>query len=560
MMYAPCTVPHSPLFVVPTPVKRLFLPRSSITPIRHVSPHAQPRMTSSPQADTILTTRAQPALPPQQQRVRIHDTTNTAVVFSNFDEHPHPAVVQVTGQIPYYLHQSTYYRVGPARFEETHSDGTVWKAEHLFDAVSMVSSFRFNVFDSTVTFRSRINSPKLLDAIRQTPGSWYRNFRANANNKPMWQQLLEWRPPAIDFSIQLPYTNYVVGLEHIPGQGLCSRTDVAAAQVVHPRTLAPLRQFRFSELHPKLDGAASLAHGMSDEKSGDYFNVVWSYKPGTTEYHVFCTNKSGETRIVASFSERACYMHSASFTDNYIIVTLAPIRINFSAFLLSLSIGNSFEVVDDENVKFVVISRNGGVVRTFTHDTFAAMHSITAFEQGDDVVLDWCGSRNAKEMLTFDMEDLKRKAKLPDSSVIRFTLPNVRGGNSTEAALPRAHSNVVLEETGDFPVICAENDYRYLYMTKNSEGVMSGVVQKFDMSTGECKTFGLAGCILGEMSFAKNPAAKAEDDGCLVLVALDTVNQKSMLLVLDAHRFEEVARADLPVAVPSGLHGYLQHS
>ncbi|KAI0563828.1 Carotenoid oxygenase [Gracilaria domingensis] len=340
----------------------------------------------------------------------------------------------------------------------------------------MIASFRFDVLQNDVTFRSRINSTSLRRAIRETPGSEYRNFRANTNKKSLWQQLVEWRPPSVDPAIQLPYTNYVVGLEHIPGKGLCARTDVAAAQMVHPDSLKPMRQFRFSELHPKLDGAASMGHGMVDENTGEYFNVVWSYKPGVTEYQVFCTKKSGETYILATIRDSAYYMHSACFTDNYIIITLAPIRINFLPFLLSLSIGNAIEIMDNEDAKFVVISRKkGGIVQTYTHETFSAMHSVSAFEKGEDIVLDWCCSMNAKEMASFEMEDVMRKAELPNSSITRFTLPNIRASDNKSTTPPRAKSTVLLEETGDFPVVCAETEYRYMYMTKNSEGVMAGL-------------------------------------------------------------------------------------
>ncbi|CAN8069262.1 unnamed protein product [Agarophyton chilense] len=224
------------------------------------------------------------------------------------------------------------------------------------------SASRFRVIFRAIlttkcTTRSRINSPRLLNAIRQTP------------------------------DIQLPYVNYVVLVEDIPGKGLCSRTDVAAAQAVHPETLKPLRQFRFSELHPKLDGPASMAHGMIDYDSGEYFNVVWSYKPGMTEYNVFCTKKSGQTYILATIRDHSCHMHSACFTENYIIVIMAPIRIKFFPFLLSLSIGNAIEMVD-EDVKFVVVSRkSGSIARTYSHENFSSMHGVTAFERGDDLVL-----------------------------------------------------------------------------------------------------------------------------------------------------------------------------
>jgi len=51
-----------------------------------------------------------------------------------------------------------------------------------------------------------------------------------------------------------------------------------------------------------------------------------------------------------------------------------------------------------------------------------------------------------------------------------------------------------------------------------------------------------------------SPDARAEDDGALLSVVLDT-RASSFLLVLEASTFTEIARATVPQTIPFGFHG-----
>jgi carotenoid cleavage dioxygenase-like enzyme len=55
--------------------------------------------------------------------------------------------------------------------------------------------------------------------------------------------------------------------------------------------------------------------------------------------------------------------------------------------------------------------------------------------------------------------------------------------------------------------------------------------------------------------FVPAPDQKAEDHGAILSVVLDSERESSFLLVLDAHTFEEVARAQAPLRIPFGFHG-----
>jgi carotenoid cleavage dioxygenase-like enzyme len=51
------------------------------------------------------------------------------------------------------------------------------------------------------------------------------------------------------------------------------------------------------------------------------------------------------------------------------------------------------------------------------------------------------------------------------------------------------------------------------------------------------------------------PDAAREDDGVVLSVVLDGATERSCLLVLDAATFAELARAEVPHAIPFGFHG-----
>ncbi len=63
------------------------------------------------------------------------------------------------------------------------------------------------------------------------------------------------------------------------------------------------------------------------------------------------------------------------------------------------------------------------------------------------------------------------------------------------------------------------------------------------------------GCYPGEPIFAQKPEGNTEDDGVVLSVVLNARKGNSFLLVLDAHTFEEIGRAEVPHHIPLGLHG-----
>lgn len=98
--------------------------------------------------------------------------------------------------------------------------------------------------------------------------------------------------------------------------------------------------------------------------------------------------------------------------------------------------------------------------------------------------------------------------------------------------------------------------YRFVY-GGNSQQPNSFIDQlvKVDVSTGTVSRWQQLHCYPTEPIFVAAPEAVAEDDGIILSLVLDADQEQSFLLILAAQSFEEIARTEVPHAVPFGLHG-----
>ncbi|MDY7083096.1 MAG: carotenoid oxygenase family protein, partial [Halobacteria archaeon] len=102
------------------------------------------------------------------------------------------------------------------------------------------------------------------------------------------------------------------------------------------------------------------------------------------------------------------------------------------------------------------------------------------------------------------------------------------------------------------------SDYRYAYGVGNLESPpedFANCLVKVDVKQGDSQVWSEEATYPGEPVFVASPDAESEDDGVILSVVLDSQNEKSFLLVLDASTFDELARAEAPHAIPFGFHG-----
>jgi beta,beta-carotene 9',10'-dioxygenase len=116
----------------------------------------------------------------------------------------------------------------------------------------------------------------------------------------------------------------------------------------------------------------------------------------------------------------------------------------------------------------------------------------------------------------------------------------------------------LLDESIELPRInygrCHERPYRYVWGVGTGGGWLDRIV-KGDVVERSTRIWEEDGAYPGEPVFVAAPEAQAEDEGVLLSVVLDGRRGTSYLLVLDAQSLEELARAEVPHAIPFGFHG-----
>jgi len=121
----------------------------------------------------------------------------------------------------------------------------------------------------------------------------------------------------------------------------------------------------------------------------------------------------------------------------------------------------------------------------------------------------------------------------------------------------------------EFPIInyrqVSTCPYRYCYAVGQTDPPSTGLFDsliEYDLDTESRTAWSEPGVYPSEPVFvARNRApepgeeATAEDDGVILSEMLDTRVDRSLLLVLDATSFAELARVTLPTVFPFGFHG-----
>ncbi|KAL1493902.1 hypothetical protein ABEB36_009584 [Hypothenemus hampei] len=344
--------------------------------------------------------------------------------------------------------------------------------------------------------------------------------------------------------------------------------------------------------HPHVMADSSVYNvGMTMYSTGPYHSVVYFPKSETSMFK--------EAKIVASIPARwrlhPSYMHTFGITENYYIIVEQPLSISLPS-LVALKLQNeppagAFRWYGDEYTQINLISRESGkLYKTFQAQTFFYLHIINQYEDSKHIVIDICAYRDPSLLDCMYIETMKGLQTNPDYAKmfrgrpIRFVLPlnpqsqEIAGDSNlvtlqdTKASakyLPNGEIYVKPEKLCDLgcetPRIHYERymgkPYRYFYaINADVDATNPGTIIKVDTVLKSMQIWQEQKCFPGEPIFVPSPDSKFEDDG-IVLSVLVWGNQDTNhvgLLILDAHTFTEIGRAEFrtPSPVPKCLHGW----
>ena len=269
-------------------------------------------------------------------------------------------------------------------------------------------------------------------------------------------------------------------------------------------------------------------------------------------------------------------MHSFCLTENFVVVTETPLVMNvWRALTRKISETSYLDWLywdGNQPAKFHVVDRKQGTrLGSFTAEPFFTFHHVNAFEEDGKIYLDACCYHDNSIVNQLYLHNLRSpmvpgEQKLDVADVRRYELPLEELGDAgTAKTLTKGADGLdytLLYSGMELPRFnYSEKNgrpYKFVYGIGDVDGVIFGQLIKLNVETKEFVTWKDPGGFVSEPVFVKAPDGKEEDDGVVLSCVINTADQTTSLLVLDAKEFKELGRAVVKRITPMALHGLFQ--
>lgn len=463
----------------------------------------------------------------------------------------------VTGDLPTWL-SGDLIRNGPAKFEAgQHS------FRHWFDGQAMLH--RFTITNGDVIYRNRfLDTPGLhaaragridygefaTDPCRSIFARYFTRLRGTQSGTTT---------PGTTSS----NTSGNAGVNIVPmNGGMAALTEIPIAVRFDPETLATLGIDGYQD---PLGGQVTTAHPHQAPGTGDLINYLLKFGR-TSEYLVYRQHPHSMSRqLIATIPDRTPgYLHSFGITEDYVVLAIFPFVVNpLSLLLRDRPFIENYRWRPELGTRFVVIRLSDGSIRgTYHAEPFFAFHHINSYVDGNELVVDACSYDDASVIDALYLDKLRAGQPIPRPLPTRYRM-DLDGTSATSERLAA--------EPMELPRInyAGHNGrrHRFAYGVGCHDGGRDFFDQLVKLDTNPTTTDTVTtstwyepGCYPAEPVFVAAPDARDEDDGVVLSVVLDSHTNTSLLLVLDAGSWRELARAGVPHAVPFGFHGQFSRS
>ncbi|EXA32384.1 hypothetical protein FOVG_16430 [Fusarium oxysporum f. sp. pisi HDV247] len=368
------------------------------------------------------------------------------------------------------------------------------------------------------------------------------------------------------------------------------QTDFNVLQVCDAKTLEPKRMLTYAEISPDLAGFGICAHPPKDRKRGLTFNYI--INPETGVLSVFALNiRSNPASVLwqTPIPCAPCYVHSLAMTENFVVFIRNPVHVDVSD--LTKPFTEALEYEPDTPTQFFVLDKVDGK-HIATYDcprNFIFFHAVNAYDYkdaatGEQVIhVDLCSySGDYVVYREYSLSNfVDPAAPFQQGALVRYELAGIDtadvnkpgrvtiagGFPGSSSELPRVSKRASMRP-----------GYRYVYSTSGNGGPAPGTsvpigrlgnglkavqaaflssLTKFDWKTGTYKSWQPADgeSCPSEPIFVERPGATKEDDGVVLSIIINKEGTHSILVLLDAESFTEIARADMPQVYGMGPHG-----
>lgn len=293
------------------------------------------------------------------------------------------------------------------------------------------------------------------------------------------------------------------------------------------------------------------AHAKVDEHSGEL--LFFDYGPQAPYMWYGVVTADGVLRHYVPVPLPAARMpHDMAITENYSILMDLPLFADPEVFA-----AGRHKLVFDQNLpaRFAVIPRYGSTeqVQWFEADPCYVYHTINAWEDGDEIVMDLCRTRRPKppaRPFSGPLESVLEYLRL-DAQWYRYRF-DLRTGQTKEGPLDDLNTEFPMINTAR---LGRPSRYSYHVAIENSYTTLFDGIVKYDNRTESASRYDFGPGRWGsEAPFAARPDARDEDDGYLVSFVYDEGDGHSECVIVDAPTMSEVGRVVIPQRIPNGFH------
>jgi beta,beta-carotene 9',10'-dioxygenase len=460
--------------------------------------------------------------------------TDHTLGFADQTEEVHVDALPISGEVPAWL-RGGLVRVTPAQMDFDQRSVLHW-----FDGMAMLNRFGF-AGDGSVSYASRFLDTDARKAALASGGAAISGF-ATDPCRSLFARVQSLFSPELTDNANVNLTR--IGDEYI------AMTETPIPMRFDAETLATLGHdegaARFGQL--------TTAHPHHDPERDELVNFA-AHLGAKSEYRIYARSSTTEGRTLATMPVREpSYMHSFAITTRYALLIENPLVVNPLRLALSgKAFIHNYRWKPELGVRVHAFDRKTGALhRTWTADPFFVFHTINAFEDGEDIVIDLCAHEDAAIIELLELEKLRAGSghAVLGARPVRLTLAAGSGVAST-----RPLADVDLE----LPRIAYRSHngrpYSFVYGASAGDAPFLKRLVKIDVDDGSHIVWDEPNAWAGEPVFVPRVGASAEDDGVVLSVVLDADTGSSFLLMLDAESFEEIARAQAPQRIPFGFHG-----
>jgi carotenoid cleavage dioxygenase-like enzyme len=474
-----------------------------------------------------------------------------AIGFDNLEQETIDHELRVdSGRLPPWL-RGSLIRTGPTIFTLAQQS-----MQHWFDGLAMLQKFAFA--DGKARYTGRfLRSPDYVKSTRSGRVT-YDEF-VSVPQRSLRQRLFTLVDPERQFG-----RNGMVNVLKITDSCSIAMTENPLAVQFNPADVSSIGSFDYpDDLHSVLN-MITTAHPRYDVSRKAIYNFVARLIPLRPRYVIYRIEDGSTRRTVVGEIETdaLAYMHSFGMSEHYIVLAEFPLVTHPTALFFLPLFGTpyikSYTWQAQRGTRFRVMDkRDGKLVGTWEHDAFFAFHHVHAQEVGDELLVDLSVYEGGPAIIDRALPVAPARCRWRRDFLLRSApLPPAAARRSGARRAPRRAD--VGNAAVQLPALqrgrLSLHLRRQLSPRRGSSWISwsRSICRRTRIASGTSR----AATRASRSSFRASPDdAGAEDDGVNISVVLDTRRRRSFLLLLDAATFTEMARLDLPHAIPFMLHG-----